>query len=349
MKRAIILGNFSSSSINGQTVKSLITKDCLGILEKNIYDTSLTPIASISRIYLFLKEKEKLKIVICGKHALIVLLIASLFIRQGKYKLIYIAPGGWISRLLKKYTFIRKIYKGLFAMTFVESNEIVRDLGELGMKAVWISNPRPSPESLGIKIVMDANKIKPTELRLTFLSRICAEKGFDIFCETVAETSSLLLNYNIKVVGDVYGPISPAYSDTFYRLMNKYSKITAYKGTLGTLSGIYTSLHRSHFLLLPTSYKGECLPGALVESIMVGTPVICSDHNYLKEYIKMHENGLIISSNDFIGKASREIVNLFLNPHRYYELRKSTLVTRESFLLSHYQRTILSCLSNFDA
>ena len=104
----------------------------------------------------------------------------------------------------------------------------------------------------------------------------------------------LLNEMGKKVELDIYGPIQDDFKDEFDGLVNCSDSIYY----CGCLKGdeIIKTLTRYDCMLFPTHYEGECFPGAVLEAMMAGLPVIASDWRFNREVVIDNETGLLFDT-----------------------------------------------------
>lgn len=130
------------------------------------------------------------------------------------------------------------------------------------------------------------------EPRLIFLSHIRRQKGAMILLEALG----LLARENsLRVSCDFYGPILEDREEFLRRL--EATPGSHYWGVVqpGTASGLIAAYD---VLVLPTYAATEGHPGAIIEAMQAGVPVISTRLRAIPELITHGENGLLVPAQD---------------------------------------------------
>ena len=156
----------------------------------------------------------------------------------------------------------------------------------MGMdNAIWFPNYRNSSRnSISIK-APNANPYK-----FVFYSRVVQEKGAFVAIEAIKK----LTDEGNDVQLDLFGPIDDAVKEELKRETAGYDNINYRRVLFG--EEILETLSHYDCMLFPTCYRGEGFPGAVLESMMAGVPVIATDWKYNSEIVKDGETGLICGS-----------------------------------------------------
>lgn len=348
--RIILLGNFASKKINGQTIKTNYVLEALRDNKIMTLDTSHGSFWQLVSVILFITS-DSTKVAICGKKALQMLCLAKALLKKlhldgrSRSKKIFIAPGSWLPAFLQERNLYTTSFRELFDITLCESTSMRECLRQLNISSDLISNPRPSPCEIGIEIpdgsIKAAQIYKEHKIKLAFISRVSSEKGIMRLEYLINECMESLPDYEIII--DVYGPIQSNFKKVFKKLLSRCPLIR-YKGTLAELSDVYRTLCRYHFSILPTSYPGECLPGTVVESLMCGVPVIISDWNANKEYINQ-SNGFLANLDSFHIDVSRFFQNLVKNSMSYEQLCIGALEESKKYSCSTFKSVLFNYVS----
>ena len=83
-----------------------------------------------------------------------------------------------------------------------------------------------------------------------------------------------------------------------------------YKGEISP-NDIPLILEKQHVFVFPTFWKGEGYPGAMIEAMQAGLPIISSNWRYLNELVINDFNGYLIKVND--EKSLINSINQFIN------------------------------------
>ena len=117
--------------------------------------------------------------------------------------------------------------------------------------------------------------------KIVFLSRVCEQKGiFDLL--------GAVINLNSKgenIFLDIYGPLQMSGQEKLmFDELIKHKHIN-YCGEANPNS-VIKIISTYELFVFPTRYLGEGTPGVLVESLLAGTPVLCSNFLQAKDILK---------------------------------------------------------------
>ena len=124
-------------------------------------------------------------------------------------------------------------------------------------------------------------QINNDTLKLIFLSRVIEVKGIFDIMEAVSEINK----DSLKVELDIYG--NKSFNDEEENKFNQYlqNKGIKYVGLIDNSKVVDTISHYDMFAF-PTRYMGEGTPGAIVESLIAGTPVLTSNFPQAKYLLR---------------------------------------------------------------
>ena len=106
---------------------------------------------------------------------------------------------------------------------------------------------------------------------------------------------SLLLQLIVEGIHiDIYGHIVDDFKEKFEKFIDENNNVT-YQGVFdATKNNVYEKLHEYDILLFPSRWKGEGVPGILIESKMAGIVPIVSDHLYNSEIVLNNIEGIVL-------------------------------------------------------
>ena len=130
-------------------------------------------------------------------------------------------------------------------------------------------------------------------LRLIFLSRVIEVKGIFDIMEVVSEIN----RDSIKVELDIYG--NKSFNEEEESKFNQYIQNNGIK-YLGLLdnSKVVNTISNYDMFTFPTRYMGEGTPGAIVESLLAGTPVLTSNFPQVKYLLNDGKDSLFFKMFD---------------------------------------------------
>ncbi|MBL7647562.1 MAG: glycosyltransferase family 4 protein [Candidatus Hydrogenedentes bacterium] len=211
--------------------------------------------------------------------------------------------GRWLAEYVLRHT----------DLYLAESKLLVDAARARGISRVeWYPNSRPIPAA--------AEEPDPDEgscSRYVYIGRVNESKGMQV----LAEASSRLPE-GISI--DVYGP----WADDFPRNVFDGCPKIKYHGALQP-EEIVPTFRMYDASLLPTHYRGEGYPGAILESFLAGLPVIVTRWRAIPEIVD--ENvGLFVEPKDAAGLADA-MIRLHDDPAHFRRLRSNTRAQAEYF------------------
>lgn len=291
MYKVTVCGHLGEGNnfVDGQTVK---TKNIYNALEKyygkdkvtkiDTYNWKKTPIKFFFNCILAMKKTEN--IIILPAHNGVKVFV-PLFTLLKKCKVFYAVVGGWLSDLLKKNKWLIKYIKKLDKV-FVETNRMKQNLNKMDITNVDIlvnfKDIKPLKEEALIY-----EHIKPYKL-CTF-SRVMKEKGIEDAIETIKRINEE--KKEIIYTLDIYGPIDENYKEQFEEIISKAPNYLQYKGCIDSDKSVGI-LKDYYFLLFPTRFKTEGIPGTIIDAFSAGVPVIYSSWENCDEILQNNVTGI---------------------------------------------------------
>ncbi len=132
-----------------------------------------------------------------------------------------------------------------------------------------------------VKVSEKLAKAKEGKLRIAFLSRVMERKGIFDLIEAVSD-----INKEKQLIElDIYG--NKAFSDEEEKLfeLKVNEESVKYLGIVKN-SEVVDILSKYDLFVFPTKFVGEGTPGAIVESLIAGTPVLTSNFPQAKYLLK---------------------------------------------------------------
>lgn len=187
----------------------------------------------------------------------------------------------------------KKIYKTKYFKyldkIIVQSPKMVEELKKRGLNnAEFVPNSK--------RVFRIEKPAKQTNVfRFVFLSRVSPEKGCDYILNCMERMNCM--GFKEKISMKFYGKLEEGY-DKFFERVDAIENVE-YKGLLD-LSNLwgYKELAENDVFLFPTYFPNEGFPGALIDAMMAGLPVIASDWNYNTEVVVSNKTGVLIPTHD---------------------------------------------------
>ena len=162
-------------------------------------------------------------------------------------------------------------------------------------KISWFPTSRP----INKKYEFLKREIKT--LKLIYVGHLKEEKGIKLLISVFNELKS---DYDISLT-----LIGCCVDQEILELIES-SKGIIYKGEMSPKE-IPIILENHHVFVFPTFWKGEGYPGAMIEAMQAGLPIISSNWRYLNELVINDFNGYLVEVND--KKSLTTAINQFIN------------------------------------
>lgn len=355
-KKICIIGNNANGEMvtDGGRIKLRLYYN---LLKENNFDASIVDLCGwkkhllsiIRRIQKAVKHNDTIIIMAGPKGCRIIIPLVCFFNKKYKKRIIFSALGiGTIDKLVSKMTPLEskefllgkingikdnKIAKYLKKMTYVlVENETLLNVYK---RLYFLDNVQVLTNFRNLEII-ERDYLKWDEMKIVFLSRITENKGvFDLMCAV----KQLIENEKMRIVLNIYGDnqLNDEEKDTFnsYLLDEKIIYHGAVSSNLST-----EIIRKNDLFVLPTKYYGEGTPGALIESMIVGTPILVSSYSQAKDLVNDKENGIIFEFNNY-----EDLVNKIKLCYENYELLKkisqNSQLLAKKFVFSTYRDEFL--------
>ena len=184
-----------------------------------------------------------------------------------------------------------------------------------GANIDWHPNGRP---------IDDASQSNASRCdKFIFLGKVKKTKGLS----EIIDATSRFPKGGVKV--DIFGPLEkPLSKSDFAEATN-----LTYKGVVEP-SKLQALLPKYHALLLPTYYRGEGYPGAILEAYSVGIPVISTQWRAIPEIVD-ESSGILVEpqDSDALYKAMKRLKT---DSQYYQQLRRGAWEKRKDFSLARW-------------
>lgn len=291
-----IIGHFGGNEnfTDGQTIKTKMLYETLKNQIENIqtieivdtYYAKRSPVKFFAKVFLCIVRNKKNVVLLSksGRKVLFPLLYWST--KLLKREIYHDAIGGQLANEAASSNRWKK-YISSFQSNWVESKQMVEQLHSLG-----VENARFIPNFKQIKIV-DVKDL-PQEISepicfCTF-SRVMREKGI-----TDAIRAIIDVNHDegkMKVALDIYGPVEVGYKREFQEMLDASKGSCSYKGIVSPSCSVDV-LKNYYALLFPTYWKGEGMPGTVIDALSAGLPIIARRWEFSDEMLYHHDNALL--------------------------------------------------------
>ena len=173
-----------------------------------------------------------------------------------------------------------------------------------------------------------------------FFSQISKEKGVKDIIKLVHVLDS---SKDIKYSLDFYGQIVEEFKKEFEEFVSKSPNVR-YCGVFdSTKSSVYKKLNEYDILLFPTHWKGEGVPGILVEAKMAGLAVIASPMNFNAEIIREDKDEGFLLKKDYPNEMLEIIQKCMRDKKLLEHIKLESYRSRKRYAISEYEKMI-KCL-----
>lgn len=206
----------------------------------------------------------------------------------------------YMNRIFRRRVYHRMI-GGLFGQNVKEHpvwvkylNSFVVNLAEGrsqvdALKAAGVHNAVETYNFRNVRIVEESEfpAYAAPPFRFCTFCRVTKAKGIS---DAIKAAMAIHAEKGGMVSLDIYGPLEEDYRAEFETLLDQSVGAVRYMGSVPSEKSVDT-LKRYFIHLFPTTWKGEGMPGTLVECFAAGLPTIATDWNYNAEILKEGKTG----------------------------------------------------------
>lgn len=166
-----------------------------------------------------------------------------------------------------------------------------------------------------------------SELKCVFFSKICVDKGVDYIISEFEDVEGVTV--------DFYGHVDAGIKDRFESFIITHSYAN-YQGIFDAAKDdVYAELSKYDILLLPTKWKGEGVPGILVEAKMAGITAVVSKVNYNTEIVLNGVEGIVLDDLER-GSLRKAVEFLAVDRDRLMTLKEGAYGSRSRYAMESY-------------
>jgi len=323
-KKVLVIGAFGyrEGHIGGQTDKiRLLYQELQTRLGRELVDHVDTADWRKQPFSLFLEVSSKVRksevmLFAPARNGLRILPLL-LLLKKDSQKLFYLVIGGWLPSVMKDNDRLKKSCSNLNGV-FVETDYMLHDLEHLGLENVeFVPNFKRFTKATMITRLNNASRV-----RAVFYSRVCKEKGIELAIEAVRLVNAAL---GSKLTLDVIGPIKEGYEETFHNIVKFNRECVTYKGVIEPNSvDTHSYLSQYDFMIFPTLYHTEGLPGAIIDAYASGLPVVAARWDSASCVVKEGETGKIFTLGS-MEDLKTKLLEFVENPNSIKEMKSNCL------------------------
>lgn len=277
--------------------------------------------------------RSKAEIVYCldSKRLWMIMSLQSVF-KKSFNRTTVLVIGGVFHETVLKYKKLGKNLK-LVKGIWVETEGMKQKLVDMGYNNIEVF-PNPKSE-IGCCEPRVSKEKEP--LKLLFFSQISKEKGVkDIIKLVHFLDTSKKINYSL----DFYGQIVGEFKKEFEEFVSKSPNVK-YCGVFdSTKSSVYKKLNEYDILLFPTHWKGEGVPGILVEAKMAGLAVIASPMNFNAEIIREDNKEGFLLEKDYAVEMAEIIKKCTENRELLKSIKEGSYKSRKRYSINEYEKML---------
>jgi glycosyltransferase involved in cell wall biosynthesis len=178
------------------------------------------------------------------------------------------------------------------------------------------------------KTLVDINPHK--EYDLVFFARITKMKGIEDAIYALAKAKQYKPDISMEVIGNA----DETYKKSLQKLVDDLGlkMNVTFKGFIPTQKEMHIEVLKARISVLPT--YNDTIPGTIVESMLLGLPVISYKTGGIPDLNKDDENLILVEQGDIDGLAA-EIIKLLNEPERQKKLGDKT----KSFASEEFNNT----------
>jgi glycosyltransferase involved in cell wall biosynthesis len=160
----------------------------------------------------------------------------------------------------------------------------------------------------------------PKEYDIVFFARVTKMKGIEDLIKSVSIAKDLLPEIKLCIIGDTEIDYLN-YLKVMIENLNLKDNIV-FKGFLPSQTAMHSEVVKARISVLPT--YNDTIPGTIVESMLLGVPVISYNTGGIPDLNKDGENIIIVEQGN-VGKLADEIIRLLTVDKIRYELAERAL------------------------
>ncbi len=207
----------------------------------------------------------------------------------------------------------------------VQTQQLLKLALDRGLTRVkWYPTSRPAPES-----TQPLSQNGGRCMRFVYVGRVCEEKGMLLLADIAERLPS-------GVIIDIYGP----WFDNLARDVFDDCPNITYRGVLRPAEVIPT-MREYDASILPTHYRGEGYPGAILESYFAGLPVIATRWQALPEIVD-ESVGILVEPRN-ADEFLQAMLRLSKDTELFQRLRAKTKAKAEFFSLDRWGEYFVEC------
>lgn len=246
--------------------------------------------------------------------------------KDGLRNVVLLGMGGRIHEVDAEDAHMCRLMKAVGSI-WVETEGMISRMKDLGIEQTYLF-----PNCRTDKGATPPANCKKGKLKLVYFSRICAEKGVDTIIDIVKD-----LPENCTL--DFYGEVANEFRPTFDAFLSENPMVNYHGVFDSTKDDVYKELNQYDVMLLPSRWKGEGVPGALVESKMAGIMAIVSNWNFNNEIVIDGKEGIVLKGTSE-AELQMVISKLCTNRDFVMDMKMGAYLSRRRYDIASYKKQL---------
>jgi len=337
-----ICGHFGGGKkfFDGQTVKThavtLELEKRLGksqVMKVDTYGGKKKLLKCLKELYMLLIRCDNVIILPAHNSVRIFPLLMVVCNRFLNKRLHYIVIGGWLPRFLEGRRILLLCLKK-FDCIYVETWTMKNALENQGFENIILM-----PNFKNISILKQEELVfsKTQPFKLCTFSRVMKEKGIEDAVEVIKKINTE--HGKIVYLLDIYGQIEEGYKREFEELLKSCSDYVFYKGTVEPEKSVDV-IRNYFFLMFPTRFYTEGIPGTIIDAYAAGVPVISSKWESFNDVVNNEMTGIGYEFMN-INELERLLIKISVNPDMIFRMKQNCLKKAEEFMPKEVMRKML--------
>lgn len=295
---------------DGQTAKTKAVIDGLihngyEVICADTYFMKNNPIRFIAELIKAIYRSKKIIVLLSKRGRKVLFPILSLL--SNKREIYHYAIGGQLANEAEKNNKYKKRINR-FKRNWVESRKLANRLNAIGVSnAIYL----PNFKCIQILPEIQMTKTRSEPIKFCTFSRVMREKGIEDAIKAINIVNEKA-GHTIAIL-DIFGPIEPGYEERFDEIIKRNNGYSTYRGIV--LPNKSVDILKDYYMLLfPTFWRGEGMPGTIIDALSAGVPVIARRWEYCDEMLENNITGYIY---DF--DQPEELVNKIIYAIEHYD------------------------------
>ena len=187
-----------------------------------------------------------------------------------RFSVHYMIVGAWLPGFIRRMPVLGWFLRKAVTCFYAETSTLQRQMQELGYETCLL----PNFKRLSIKRLSAGDSlVPPLPLRVCTFSRVMKMKGMEDAIEAVSRVNQQMGRTVFDLT--IYGPVWPTETVWFEQLQAGFPSYVHYGGVVAASESVGVLTHY-FFMLFPTRFFTEGVPGTFIDAYAAGLPVVAS-------------------------------------------------------------------------